>query len=341
MLGDIAHQSMGVVERRSVSKKFKEALLQGWVEPRAVSVPTLVRQKEAWRELWLYASGTNTWCPRKYALMAVHGVKTATVKPETQYLFDTGTAYHTMFQGGMLQGLKSARLLGSWQRTMWGAEERAGWGVHGGVRDVVGDEEPISVLKGVVPCPEGTGWKYVEPKFRTLDTRIVVKLDGILEWDDDEDLEIVEIKTEKMAAREILDPFYGGWARSKHIEQVMIGMYATGIRRARIIYVFKDAPSLSSSILEVVIHYDEEIVNDLLTKAKRCVSAIRMIDKMKVTDDFDPEDGCIPNIDVWFDNTLPRPTECALKSKGPALYCDAREPCFPKGYRKKKQPKKD
>lgn len=298
-----------------VSTKISDIIKEHWNETRESSEITLEKKDPIWKEWWIGASSISKACPKMFALMCANGVSSEVLNSETLWNFGQGTMYHKLFQQNILLSFPDGMLHGRWKRRR-----------RNGTLDwtMFKNEVPEGVLleRGWGPKPIGDGWEYDEPKLRIPDNRVVVKIDAILA--DDDGLEVQEIKTEKSYARDILNPMLGGRPRESHIEQVHVGMWATGIGRARIIYVFKGERTFSSSILEHVVHRDERIIDDLKTRTRKCVDAVKKIESICGSDER-----------IVAAKEMERLPECKLKSKGKPKYCDARDLCF--GVRKKKK----
>lgn len=351
MLGSVVQQQMSP-EKARISSKLQDAIMESWHGNSDVNVPTLVEKDKIWEEFWLYASGTHKWCPRMSAIQALSNPDGEKFNAETMWNFEQGHSYHDLFQQKILPSLGSTRFLGSWQRyvkgdscdssgpSMFELECAGKESMHG-----MEPDDNVFVEWGMSerpPLPEGeerNPWRYKEVKIRLLNERIVVKLDGVLVWDDF--IEVFELKTEKESARDSLDPRVGGKARPYHVEQVMLAMHATGIRRARIVYLFKGGMSLSGSMLEHEIFYDEEIAKELLARAKSCKEAVRRCDEFKLEEaekSIEAEKCDDYVYDAVIDH-FPRLAECPMKSKGKAQKCSCRDICFPNGYLKKEKKK--
>lgn len=340
MLGHVIHKQ-NIDETPRISKKLIELILENWRENRSDSrLATLVPQDETWKEFWLYASNTKYWCPRLCAIKAF--VKTDNiVDAEGLWNMEFGKAVHSVFQTSILPSL-GAKLLGAWKKYFplevpigKDFEHKIFKLVRSSFWNQVNDDEDRHIVRGWGTKPEGKGWEYDEVKIRMLKYRIVCKLDAILRINGEE--EIFELKTEKEIARDDLDPFMGGAPRVDHVNQVSLGMWATGIRRSRICYNFKGVPYFRTSLMEHEIPYDEDIVNRLKRLALMCVEAVRMCDKYKMDVEsgkpfFEDEKSMYG----WLDGRFERLQECQLKSQGKPKYCPGRNICFPKGYRRKK-----
>jgi len=336
MLGKTLSE-MKLPRKLEVTTKLRDAILENWKEERTFFQPTLEPMKEVWREFWLHASVAHNWCPRMAALEALTPSREPeTLEAELLWLFDQGHAYHDMFQQKILPCLADGVFQGSWQRTVIDPTDFS-LRIQDKMRGLP-DFPDRDIVRGWVPRPEGDGWRYVESKIRWPRERIVVKLDGILAWPD-QPAEVLEIKTERLSARDSLNPAMGGVPREKHVVQANIGMAATGLTRARILYVFKGADNLSSSLLEFVIERDDEMIGKLLALAYDCRCAVAGAEEArwaaleKITDETDEKQfeefkaACMASVP-------PRLPECPMKSKGRARFCPGREMCFPKGYLK-------
>lgn len=346
MIGSIVRQQV-TPDKPRVSTKFRDAVFEKWKETRTGYVPTLVEQEETWQEFWLYASNTKNWCPRMCALQAILGSPSEEeFKAETLWNFEQGHAYHDLFQRHLFRSFGDD-FMGAWERfapvfNNAGPDilRRIRSGYPDDLYDLeyrgytdTKDKERRHIVRGWGPPPVGEGWRYVESKVRMLDHRVVVKFDGILRIDGV--LEVEELKTEKDHQRDNLDPMLGGAPRVPHVEQVNLAMWATGVRKARIIYLFKGAQSLSTATLEHEIAYDEEMVERLKGVAIKCVDAVKLCDEIKADNpNNDPLFADEAEIIKWFWERFPRLKECPMKSKGRAKNCSAKNLCFPNGYRK-------
>lgn len=345
MLGKVVQQQIAP-KKEIVSTWMRDQVLEKWKDGRENLLATLEEQDETWKEFWLYASETDAWCPRMCALKSFFVLDKKIFKAETLWNFGQGNAYHELFQKNIWPKTFGKNFLGSWERYViqddklsYRKEETDS--VHWLNSDVgsefLFDHEDADKMMVVNPwqsCPEGDGWRYVESKVRVDGYRIVVKLDGILRKDTV--LETQELKTEKGAARDILDPCIGGSPRKKHIEQVNLGMWVTGIKNNRLSYIFKDALGFGTSLLEHEISYDEEIIENLKQRAENCVKVVKQCDEKKRDMKKKEEEWKDGECFNWIDEKFKRDVECPMKSKGKAKNCKARDLCFPNGYRKKK-----
>lgn len=320
------------------STRFSDAVTERWRRENTVYPATLVPQKDRWKELWLSASDTSNWCPRASAISALFGPRTYTNKCEDLWNMCQGTAFHYVFQKELFPNAFKVTLVGS-------------WGLYGKIAkirgekivlehmdsvdlvsdvDLFGDYDDREIVRPWIKNPwEGypVNYYYVESKVRIPKYRIVTKIDGIIDFDG---LEVQEIKTEKETARDSIDPARGGNPRHRHVEQVQVMMWATGIRKARLIYVFKGTMTFSQSILEFEIGYDDDIVNRLKRTAMSCIEAVKKCDEWKLNnvletmgqDAYDTER-------LSFLETFERQAECPMKSKGRAQNCPERDGCFP------------
>lgn len=325
------------------SRKLADAIVANWREEREGIRPTMQPQDETWREFWLYASSAHDWCPRLSALETLFAETDAkqVIESELLWLFDQGHAYHDMFQQKILPCLPDGVFQGSWQRTVIDPKdfslrvESPTWKVP--------DLPDREIVRGWGPRPEGDGWRYVESKVRFKRERIVVKVDGILNWPDAPG-EVLEIKTEKMEARDSLNPSLGGMPREKHVIQANLGMAATGLTRGRLLYVFKGAPDLRTALVEHVLERDDALIERLLDLAFDCRCAVEGAEAALVSAlEKAPEAVQVgsPEANAFYDALWaavpPRLDACPMKSKGRARYCPGRELCFPAGYRKKEK----
>lgn len=318
MLGQFARKQKELPEQSVASTVVYDLIKEHWTQKRTPSEVSLAKKDPIWREWWIGASAIHKVCPRMFALAAARGVEgmEGSVFPaETLWLFDQGHAYHDLFQQKVLASFPTGILLGRWKNDS---------GVNTEYKNDV--PEGMIVERGWGPCPDGRGWKYDETKIRIPDYRMVVKIDTILDIPGD-GLEVVEIKTEKQEAKDDLNPMLGGRPRPQHIEQTHVGMWATGIQRARIIYVFKGAPSLKTSLIEHIVPRNEALIEEIKARALACVDAVKAIEAI----------DNMPDRKIAAEN-MPRLPECQMKSKGKPKYCDGRDLCF--GVRKKRKESK-
>jgi len=326
-----------------VSTKLADAVIEHWREEREFKRPTMAKLSETWQEFWLYASGAHNWCPRMSALQTLFGgAEKEVIKSDLLWLFDQGHAYHDMYQQKVLPCIPDGVFQGSWQRLLPFKEP-----LSGSTTDLLQKEDAVfdipeseyDIVRGWGPQPEDDGWHYVESKIRFPRERIVVKIDGVLAWTD-QPHEVIEIKTEKMQARDSLNPALGGMPRPKHIVQANLGMEGTNLDHARILYVFKGADDLRTAMIEHVIERDQPMIDELKATAFDCRCAVEGAESAhsdalnKVTDETDKKQHEAYLAECW-DAIPPRLEACPMKSKGRAKYCPGRNLCFPDGYRKR------
>jgi len=321
------------------STRFADAVIAGWKRENIVHTATLVPQKDRWKELWLSASDTSNWCPMGSAVSALFGPRTYSNNCEDFWNMGQGTAYHSLFQKEIFPNVFKGTLVGSWGLDGKIAKLRGGKIVledRDSVDlvtdiDVFGDYDEREIVRPWIKNPwdgSSVNCYYVESKVRIPKYRIVTKLDGVIDFDGE--LEVQEIKTEKEMARDTIDPARGGSPRARHVEQVQVMMWATGIRRARLIYIFKGAMTFAQSILEFEINYDEDIVNRLKRTALACIEAVQKCDEWKTDNSMEAMGQ--ENYDIErlaFLETFERQVECPMKSKGRAQNCPERDGCFP------------
>lgn len=358
MLGEYIRQKK--LPKPSVgSTDFLETTKKHWVRPaRAVGV-SLDKKENIWEEFWLQASSIHKACPRMCAQACAAGIRVEEdVKAETLWLFGQGNAYHNMIQQEVLPHFPENIFWGSWERfvPIKDTPDMFRREISGGDQE---STDKIQIVKGWGPKPEDIedahgiqAWRYKESKIRLLDLRVVVKLDGVLMWsllDPDKKDEVVEIKTEKIEAKDDLNPALGGQPRAAHVEQAHVGMLATGLDRARIIYVFKGARTLSEAIVEHIVERDGAVIDRLRRRAFACVDAVRMIERVR---DEEVEKICAGSSFSVLTNEnqkvvrevmaqkaleVDRLDGCIMKSKGVPKYCAGRDLCFPKKKAAKKK----
>lgn len=314
----------------SVSRRLSDYVSANWSDVREVNRASLVKQEETWKEFWLYASNTKYWCPRLSAIQSVYQIPPSKFSSEDKWNFGQGNALHYLFQSDMFQSL-GEKFLGSWVRYVKTKDGSCGYRCeyYPSATYNCGPSDS-SIVRGWGPKPDGDGWAYTESKVRLNKHRIVVKLDGIIDWGDG-DLEVQEIKSEKSSARDDLDSMMGGAPREHHVDQCTIGMHATGIKKCRLIYVFKGEPYLKNAFLEYEIVYDAARAELLLAQAESCVGAVKKCDELC---GCDPENGYSFESAVdsyqWLNDNFERRDTCPMKSKGDARYCIGRDFCFQK-----------
>lgn len=328
MLGSVVTQDRSS-EVSKISTRLRDAILGSWQEKRTRARPTLCPQENISDEFWLYASETKQWCPRLYAYASLFDSVPQERSAEDLWNMGQGTAYHSLFQNSILPVTFGKGFEGDW--TSRGKAASLALAMKTQLESFPQDGE-----KRIVECGYGAfdfqqGAQYLEPKIRLPDYRMVVKVDGIIRWPDG--AEVLELKTEKSSARDQLEVGLGGGPRAYHVEQVHIGMFATGIHRARIVYIFKGESSLSNSLLEHEIPYDEAIISRLIAKAKDCVAAVKACDDLRGGKSWE-EMAANPALQdtesriKWIDERFKRDNDCPMKSKGKARYCAGRDLCF-------------
>ena len=327
MLGNVVRNLMGqkMPDVDNAEYKLLDFFKGNWFQKNNGRQATLKPQKETWQEFWLYASSSAKWCPRMSALQAMFGSSNEEFKPETLWLFRQGDAYHSVLQNVLSSvSSKDMKFLGAWERVVrlkignniYKKEEKFG-------KNKIQDGERRDIVRGWRVKPRGKGWEYRESKVRMPDYRVVVKFDGVLDWGDSGQ-EVIEIKTEKSQYREAVDSTMGGKPRQNHIDQLLLGMWATGIKKGRLVYVFKGEWSFARSIVEYVIDYDSIRVEELKAIAKECTNSVqkvqKFLEKNRKASDKDKA--------AFLDKHFERLEECPMKSKGRAKNCKERQQCF-------------
>jgi len=329
-----------ILEKSTV---FADALMEHWREDREVIPITLHKQEEEWREFWLYASMAHKWCPRMYAQLAAAPVSADVKGAEDLWFFEQGNLYHDLIQQRVFSSFPEGVVLGSWERQVEVPGTKLTNVATGKAKKIYAKEEELhlvegdypvgNVVRGWGPRPEGEDWRYIEPKIRIPEYRIVVKPDAILNWP--EFREVLEIKTEGIDAKEKLDPVMGGAPRPQHVVQVNIEMWAAGLEQARILYIFKGAKGVRPSFVEHVVRRDERLIEKVKARALKCVEAVSVIEHMSdelVEKGVSDEERYEALSKAAY--AVPRLSDCPMKSKGKARYCDGRDACFPSGWKK-------
>lgn len=340
MLGQFARVAAGEAIK-PVSTRLVDEILKTDRAGHPKPCVSLKSGKSRYDEWWMGASSTANDCPRMYALQA------ATLTPpkdiieaELSWIFAVGHAYHSAVQGETLQGLKGCRLLGMWTRTV---KQKNGYFAKESTGALCDTEIPpdSDVERGWTSKPEGDDWMFNESKVRLHGIRTVVKMDGILDWGNG-DLEVLEVKTEDQSARDLLNPFLGGAPRKKHIEQVHVAMMATGLRKSRIVYVFKGVRGIKTSIVEHVVDFEQAIADDLASRRKVIVDRVGEVEavwnaislhKHAGATDKENAELAFAKLKEFAEETERLPG-CVMKSKGRPKTCPGRDLCF--GIRKKK-----
>lgn len=363
-MGQHVRQLKELPEISVASTMVTEAIREHWKEERSATDVTLDKKDPIWKEWWIGASAIHKVCPRMFALMAargVDGIEKEVLRSELLWLFDQGHAYHDLFQQKILSSFPTGMLLGRWKR-----QKKNSLAPSEIVEEYTRFEnevpEGVSLERGWGPKPgpnaekedDGKGWKYDEPKLRIPGHRIVVKIDAILDFGE-KGIFVGEIKTEKSEAKDDLNPKLGGRPRPQHIEQAHVAMWATGLQRALIIYVFKGEKSLSTSIIEHIVERDEKLIDEIKARTKVCVDAVARMDRLRDSEAESIgrwEEGMDKEARVFADlepskqkevrvkmkaaaEEMPRLPECQMKSKGKPKYCAGRDLCF--GVRKRKK----
>lgn len=325
------------------SSKFTDLIYANAGSVSKKKLVTLEPQKEIHDEFWLYASYATGWCPRACAIAAAFGRAQREIKPDLQWGFDIGKAMHEMLQQRLIPQDGNNPLLGAWIRR--GKTNIRGMyrDVESGYKNEIADSDVRDVVRGWGKRPKGfegrDGWKFKEPKIRMLDYRVVIKMDGIIGWEDIGE-EPFDIKTVDLREYDLLNPLLGGKPKEATLLQGQLTMWATNTQRFRVVYVFKGEGSIKRAIFEHIVYRDDAEISRLKGVALECVGAVRDVDKYK-------KDNGLKNGDFIVDEAMrkdvyekviechSRRAECPMKSKGFALKCDERDECFP-GRGKKK-----
>jgi hypothetical protein len=188
MLGEFIRSQLE--EPCVLSTQFLDAVKKYWVRKSEFQEVTLDKKDPIWKEWWIGASSISKACPRLYGLMSAcdpSKVSVPSLECETLFNFGVGSAYHKMIQEQVMSTFPSGMVVGMWEQYS-----------DGKIVNTTNykNELPVgmSLERGWGPKPDGHGWRYSEPKIRIPEYRMVVKLDGIIKWDDEE--EVIEIKTD-------------------------------------------------------------------------------------------------------------------------------------------------
>lgn len=321
MLGDVIRCQVAPKDP-IVSSVFMDRVMSNWNNHSFdYGVPTLVPQENIWEEFWLSASDTRNWCPRACAIRAFAPPISSSMQQEMAWRLEIGKSYHAMFQNTIMTEAYGDDLLGAWGKTGKKPPKDSS------KVDYLKDGTARIVVRPIKKKPKGEVY-YIEPKIRIPGYRIVVKLDGVLNQEKI-GKEVQEIKTEQDSAMDSLNIIMGGAPRKHHVEQIHLGMWASGIHKGRIIYVFKGDKTMLGSVLECEIDYDEDIIDRLKRVALSCKNAVLMCDDWKLKHD-DVESEYYEDEKSKFLDSFVRYDECPMKSKGRAKSCYARDLCFVK-----------
>ena len=283
MLGNITRRK-DEPQKPVKSTRLKDAILEGLGKGRP-QVP--VQKGDYFR-----SSSIPRLCPRMYALALKDNLDVG-LNPDARlrWVFGVGTACHTQFQEEWLQTI--GEVFQGWWRDRATVKRMS--------ESLGGD---LSYLWR--PRPKGLDCEYVELEFKSDEFRLTGHCDGVLVWDD-QDVEILEIKTINSWGFKSVDPITGGKPKVEHVAQVQAYMWMSGLKRARILYVKKDLSVGPDEVMcEHVVERDESIIESIKDMLVECAQVI----------------------DGEYVGVPPRLDECRTKSSPRAKYCVAQKHCF-------------
>lgn len=345
MLGKVVRQ-LKQPKVSEITSKLRDAILENWREDNEGVEVTLAPKENTYDELWFYASSIHMLCPRMFALMCAKKKRFygESFDAETLWRFGEGKAAHDLFQQDILTTLPREIFLGGWEYYDPYIDENKkptdSFCLHRQWDRIVEKDRIIERSWGPQP-DDDDDWKYRESKVRIPDYRIVVKLDGILAWPDDE-AEVFELKTEHLRAMDLLNPKLGGKPRPKHVLQTQVAMWATGLEKARIVYSFKGTNSFKTSLIEHIVRRDEKIIDSIKETATECIEALEKTEETLkeassiLVDEKDEEQR--KKYDEIINSVIPEKLpECTKRTAERAKYCQGLDLCIPSKRKKKKK----
>lgn len=231
-------------------------------------------------------------CPRMHTLAAANKLEVVEkLAMETVWTFGIGTAYHDMFQNSLLPLLPNGVFQGWWVDPTLPTTITTGDALHG---------HPLDYKW--IPQPDPS-FSYFEIQMFDPALCLSGHCDGVLVWAED-DVEVLELKSAGAWKKDSLDPSLGGNPEPKYVIQAHGYMMLTGLKKTRIVYVLKHEGKMKESILEHVVHLDENVVADITGMLKMTKLAIDE------------------------DRILERLPECVKKGDKRAKKCLMRDVCF-------------
>lgn len=366
MIGDVVRRPQ-IVDGTKISTKFRDYILENWTEKRSGVPVSTANCESRYDEYWFNASSLHKLCPRMCAIACATKVSLAEVfRPEALWLFGIGRAYHQMFQREIMTTWDNDVFQGSWERYVR-EDSKNLLGEHIWRRDFITGEQvrAKNIERGWCPRPKTKGWriepnwKYIEPKARDYEYRLVCKADGILVWPDSP-AEVWELKTEKVDALETLDPFLGGKPRPTHVVQVQAMMWQFNLTLARIFYVGKGAKSFGSGTIEHVVERDEDVIGGIKATLKECLGSISAVEEaerevvnlvegghiaaqdgeisVQGNDGVELTEDQQKASDAIVERIIPgRLAECTKRTDPMAKNCVCKDACMPKRAKAKKK----
>ena len=276
----------------TTSTKFRDCLVDVALVEERISLPPTEDEK-------FRCSGVHNICPRMYALALRDQFSLGmSVDAKLGWIFGTGTAMHTQFQEHYLRRFPEGVFQGWWRDRSSGKVLRGDMVKDGG--------DPLAY--SWIPAPEGkAGYEYVELEFYSSDYRLSGHCDGVLCWPDEDEPEILELKTINSFGFSYVDPSIGGKPKADHVIQANAYMWLTGLNRARIVYIKKDyTASPGESICEHVIYKDDKVIEGIKQTIDETIAALKS--------------GEMPD----------KLSDCQRKTSPRAKYCSAKTQCFKK-----------
>lgn len=309
------------------STRLESALVENWRSSELGPPPG--------PDITFRASFVHKLCPRLLSLAQRHQLKMGEVfSSASLFNFALGRGMHREFQkDALLKGLGGPVLHGWW----------APHGVASNDIDSMYTGEPFAPdhpgfsPRSWIPRPEGDDvpyTRYIEVSFEIPEFRMFGHVDGILVWPDGI-VELLELKKIAPDRFYMVDPREGGKPFADNVAQVHTYLWGLGLDRARLVYVNLGAKMVEGALAEHEIQRDNRVIKDIQDGIKASIAALEA--GAKVREEIERRAAAEEKVSEEFVNSavvMKRMDECPMKSQGRAKYCELRDLCFYKGWKK-------
>ena len=283
------------------------------------------------------SSGLGIFCKRKHLLASLFGepLDAKGIDAKASWIFGIGTAYHYQFQNGYLRSLGNV-LKGHWKCKKCGNIHMGGLGDEIGYlgghsnMNIAYNGKWIDHPEKCSNCGREEQMEYIELEFRDHANNVTGHCDGILDFGDDSENEVLELKTINNLS--YVDPSMGAKPKKEHVEQVNAYMHYSGLKKARIVYILKGENDFRKAIVEHVVYYDKEMMSKIFIMLRETRD---LLAKLYHHEDFFDQPVNTKNakgfraIPDSLKELLPgRCIECQTKTSFKAKYCSRKKECF-------------
>jgi len=241
-------------------------------------------------------------CMRKMALQYFGEARESLKEPRTiearvERIFRAGHAHHFRMQSefadmGIIRGYWRSKITGK----VYGKEDKIGIFRPNSLEEI-GEVTPIGETRTI-----GELLEYEEIQVEDKEFNFKGHCDGVIELEkgDEKTRFVIDFKTVKAEKFSLISTM-SKKPDTEYVAQINIYMWLLGIKQGIIFYEEKN----SHQTLEFVLHYDEELVEEIKKSAKLLLSSIKK-------------------------NQIPKVPERYAKTRKPCTYCGYKNLCFKK-----------